>query len=412
VKRFSAFVAVALAAGLAVAGVAAAITAVSGTYRLQVVLPSALGIHSGSPVQIDGFDVGTVSSLATRDDKAIATVALPEAHAPQHAGTVVRVEWRSLLGEHVLALVPGPASGAVLPSGTMIPAGAAQVTLEEVMQALDPPTRARLSSLLVQLDHTLAGRQADLGRTLGTAGPAIEALGEVLRAVDQDGPAIRNLIGDAHQVSAVLASRRVAVSATVQNLGTLSSAVASRQDELGRGLGELPGALDAVRGALDKVPPATDAADLLLARLHPATLRLPSVADNARPVLSQLRPLLADLAPTLRDAAALLRETPRLLDDTHAVLPALTVAVRRASPAVAFLRPYTPDAMGFVSNWGNFFSNYNATGHFARALFTGGQTSLNNQPPGPPLGGVVDLAPAPGTAGGQPWTDARGDAPR
>jgi phospholipid/cholesterol/gamma-HCH transport system substrate-binding protein len=122
--------------------------------------------------------------------------------------------------------------------------------------------------------------------------------------------------------------------------------------------------------------------------------------------------VLSELRPTLQAAQVLLTRTPALLDRTHAVLPPVTDATRTLSPAVAFLRPYTPDAVGFLSNWGNFFSNYNTTGHFARALFTAGQTSLNNQPPAPPIGGLVDLTPPPGTAGGQPWTDANGDAPR
>jgi phospholipid/cholesterol/gamma-HCH transport system substrate-binding protein len=412
VRRILAGAAVAVAAVLAVGGVTLAVRAATDPYRIQVVLPSALGIQPGSPVQLDGFDAGSVSALAVRDDHAVATVALPRGRAPLHEGTSVRVEWRSLLGEHVLRLQPGPAANAALPNGALIPAGSAQVTLEDVVQALDPPTRARLSSLLIQLRGTLDGHEADLGRTLATAGPAVQALGEVLAALGDDGPAIRGLLTDAQQVTGVLAARRAAVASTVSDLGTLSGAVATRQRQLSAGLTELPDTVAAVRRALDKVPAATDAAVPLLRRLRPAADQLPSVADKLRPVLTDLPGLLEDLRPTLEEAHVLLDRTPPLLDDAHTTVPAFTDATRTLSPAVAFLRPYTPDAMGFLSNWGNFFSNYNPTGHFARALFTVGQTALNNQPPVPPVGGLVDRAPAPGTAGGQPWTDAAGDGPR
>ncbi|MEJ2889867.1 MlaD family protein [Actinomycetospora aeridis] len=400
---------------IAAAGVATAATAVAAPYTLQVVMPSALGLTEGTPVEVDGQQAGEIAELAARGDRAIATVEITDDEhvaLPLHAGTVVRVESRSVLGERYLQVEPGPADAAELPDGALIPAGAAQVTLEDVLGALDPPTRARLASTVQQLDGTLRGRERDVNETLRTAGPTVEALGSVLDAVGRDGPAIRELITDAQQVTGVLAERRAAVEGTVRDLGTLTDAVAARQQQLTDGLAELPGALDAARGALDRVPAATDAAVPVLDDLRPAAARLPGVASNLRPVLTDLRSTAAQLRSTLEAADVLLADTPGLLDRTHHTVPQLTEAVRQASPAVAFLRPYSPEIAGFLGNWGNFFSSYDANGHVARALFTAGQTSLNNQPPAPPFGGVVDRSPAPGTSGGEPWTDANGDGAR
>jgi phospholipid/cholesterol/gamma-HCH transport system substrate-binding protein len=317
-----------------------------------------------------------------------------------------------VLGEHHLAVDPGPGGNPQLPSGAMIPAGSSQVVLEDIIEALDPPTRARLSSMLGQLRDTLAGREGDVNATIRTAGPTLDALGAVLDAVGSDGPAIRSLVTDAHHVTETLSQRDAAVASTVQNRATLTDAVARRQDRLSEGLGELPSTLDAAKQALDRVPAATDAAVPLLDDLRPAAARLPGVASNLRPVLEELRPTVAQLRPTLESANALLGDTPELLDRTHATVPALQTAVETSAPAIGFLRPYTPETVGFLANWGSFFSSYDGTGHVARAMFTAGQTSLNNQPPAPPVGGVTDRSPAPGTAGGQPWTDASGDAPR
>ncbi|NMO91477.1 MlaD family protein [Actinomycetospora sp. TBRC 11914] len=405
-----------LAVVVAVAGIVTAVTAATAPYRLQVVMPSALGLTTGTPVQLAGRDAGTITGLDARGDQAIATVELPTGDSdvplPLHAGTVVRVESRSVLGERFLAVDPGPATAAALPDDALIPAGSAQVTLEDVLDALDPATRSHLASTVRELDGTLHGREDDANQMLETAGPTVDALGAVLDAVGDDGPAIRELVTNAHQVTQVLAQRRGAVAGTVRDLGTLTDAVATRQQQLSDGLAELPGALDATRNALDKVPDATDAADPLLDDLRPAADRLPGVAGDLRSVLGQLQPTLAQLKPTLQAANALLGDTPGLLDRTHHTVPQLTEAVQRSAPAVAFLRPYAPETAGFLGNWGNFFSSYDSTGHVARALFTGGQTTLNEQPPAPPVGGVIDRTPAPGAAGGQPWTDANGDAAR
>jgi phospholipid/cholesterol/gamma-HCH transport system substrate-binding protein len=415
-RRVVTVVLAALAVVIAIAGIATAVTAAATPYRLQVVMPSALGLTTGTPVQLAGRDAGEITGLDARGDQAIATVELPtgdrDVPLPLHAGTVVRVESRSVLGERFLQVDPGPANAAALPDNALIPAGASQVTLEDVLDALDPPTRARLTSMIRELDATLHGREDDASQMLRTAGPTVDALGSVLDAVGDDGPAIRELVTNAHQVTQVLAQRQGAVAGTVRDLGTLTDAVAARQQQLSDGLGELPGALDATKNALDKVPDATDAAGPLLDDLRPAADRLPGVSTNLRAVLGELRPTVAQLEPTLEAANTLLGDTPGLLDRTHHTVPQLTEAVQKSAPAVAFLRPYAPETAGFLANWGNFFSSYDSTGHVARALFTAGQTSLNNQPPAPPLGGVIDRSPAPGAAGGEPWTDANGDAAR
>jgi phospholipid/cholesterol/gamma-HCH transport system substrate-binding protein len=381
------------------------------------VLPNAIGVEEGTPVQLNGTDVGRVSKVSERDDKALAELELTALSSPLHAGTTVTVEWRSLLGERYLAVHPGAAGNPVLPSGAMVMSGPPQVVVEDILESLDTPTRAHLSSFLRQLDTTLAGHQGDLNRTIAAAGPTVQAFGEVLGGIGGDGQAIRTVLANLHQVTSVLAARKGDLSGTITELDRLTGTAAVHQRQLSDGLAQLPGTLRHARTALDKVPGAADAAVPLLVDLRPGADRLPAVAADLRPVLRRLGPTLDELGPTLRAVDRLFGRTPALLNSASEVLPQLNRTLNRASTPVAFLRPYTPEIMGFVSTWGNFFSTYDSVGHFASPMVVGGKTAFDSNPNLTIPGETVNTRIAPGQLVGQPWTDrpladADGSGPR
>jgi phospholipid/cholesterol/gamma-HCH transport system substrate-binding protein len=300
----------------------------------------------------------------------------------------------------------------VLPDGALISAGSSQVVVEDLLQSLDTPTRAHLTSMIQQLNTAFDGAQPDFNRTLHAAGPSVQALGAVLNAVGSDGVAIKTVLANLRQVTATLAARREGLSGTVLDLNRLTSTAAVHQRELSDGLAQLPATLDSAKTALDKVPAATDATVPLLHDLRPAADRLPGVADNLKPVMRDLTPTLKLLRPTLEVADRLLDKTPDFLDEATDLLPQLRTTVERAAPAVAFLRPYTPEAMGFVDNWGNLFSTYDSSGHFAHPLVVTGSTAFDSSPP-VTIPGQEDKANVlPGEIARQPWTDANGSAPR
>lgn len=407
-------VAVAIAAVAVVAVVGSVLWGVGGPrYELRAVLPSAVGIIEGTPVQVGGRDAGRVTAVEARGDKAVVTFAVDSAHAPLPAGSKPKVEWRSLLGERFLAITPGSKGNPAIPDGSLIEGGTPQVTAEDLLETLDPPTREHLKGVVGGLHGSLDGREQDLNATVKTAGPAVQSLGSVLDAVGKDGPAIHELVTKLHGVSQVLAGRQDRLSGVVQNLGTVTENMATQQQQLSASLGELPPTLDAAKGTFDKTPPAVDSLNPLLKDLKPATAQLPSVTQNLSPVLRDLRPTVAQLRPTVQATNQLLDVTPGLLDSAHATVPKATQALHTLAPAVTFLRPYTPEAMGFLSQFGNTFGgSYDAQGHYAKALITAGQSAVDNSPPVALPGLHVDPRRAPGANAGQPWTDATGSGPR
>lgn len=408
---------------LIVAFLAAAVGVVIGTgaylvssandYEVKLVMPNAIGMADGTPLQVGGRDVGRVTGIEVKDDKAIVTASVEGQHAPLHSGTKTAVEWRSVLGERYIKVSPGPEKNPPLPSGALIQGNRPQVTTQDLLATLDGPTRKHVSSLVQNLEKTLDQREPDMNATLHTAGPTVDALGQVLGAVGEDGPAIRRLVSDVRQVTNQLSSRGGKLADVVNDLGKITGAAVTQQKQLASAVEELPSALSSAKETLDKVPAATDAAKPLLDDLAPATTKLKSVSSNLSPVLRDLRPTLAELRPTLQSANELLKHTPGFLDNAHGTLPDVTNAFTELSPAVKFLRPYTPEAVGWAANWGKGFSYYDAVGMMGKLnVSTGTVMQADLTPQGLPILMNNGTKRAPGANVDQPWTDANGDAPR
>ncbi|MFE2429304.1 MlaD family protein [Streptomyces sp. NPDC059373] len=412
-RRAKWLVGVSLVAIVALAGGYLLASGRDSGYEVRLVMPNAANLLAGSRVEIDGVQVGTVRKLETRDDSALVTVSVSSSHAPLHTGSKAQVQWQGVLGERVVELTPGPAKNPAIPKGSLLAAGTEQVELDQVLSALDPATRAHLDSTVQQLDTTLKAKPDNLKDTIQSAGPAVQELGAVLQAVGQDGPAIKNLIADLQKMTDPLAKRRTELQQVVSKLTSTMSSMATEQGQFQKALAQLPSTLDAAQTTMNSVPAAVDASVPLLTDLQPATRQLPAVAKNLGPLLTDLRPTVAELSPVLRSANTLLKSTPGLLDSTHGVLPGVTQAAKQLNPAVDFLRPYTPDIVGWLSNWGAAFSNFDAQGHYFHGLVQVSTSVLDDNPGiNTGLTGGPNSTPAPGLATGQGWVDANGSTPR
>lgn len=383
-------------------------SASDGGYDVTVVFPSAPLLVSGSPVQVAGTQVGTVEGLSVEGGKAMVRIGLDEAFAPVHAGTTARIEYKALLGERIVALEPGDRHNPPIPSGGVVVGGRERVELDHVLDALDPPTRERLVSLVAQLDETVTTRPDAVRDTLATGGPAVEALGEVLAAVGDDGPALRDLVLRVRDLAADLNGRRGEVRTVVDGLDGALSGLAGRHEALAAALQELPATLEQADETLARVPAAADAATGLLEDLRPATTRLPALAADLRPLVADARATMADLRPAMGALQSLLGHTPRTLDLTASFVPRTEELLGNILPVLAFARPYTPEVAGAVSNLASAAAGYDANGHYVRVYTGAGGASFNSLPATPPPGLRMRPDRPPGALEDQPWTDAHG----
>lgn len=382
-------------------------------YEVSVTLGSAANLVKGGPVLVDGFDAGKIEKIDVRDGKAIVTFSLDDDDAPLHEGTSVAMSWKAVLSERQLIVTDGPAGNAEIPDGGMVPGKMAQpMEVDDLLGALDAPTRAKLTSLIGELQQTLGGHESEAQATVKTAGPALRELGQVLQAVGTDGPAIRDLVKRLNSMVTVVGERDQSLSTIVSSLSRLSERVATQRAGLRGTLQRLPRTLDQATSTLNRVPGAADAAVPLLNDLAPTTKKLGATAHNLRPVLQDLRPAAADLRPTLARLNELLGVTPGLLDSLADFLPDLDTTTTGLQQPVNFMRPYTPEITGMLTNWNSAFSNYDSNGHFTRLHIQAGASSFDHNPGIVPPGIVNDPYPKPGAVVDQPWTDANGSGLR
>lgn len=393
----------------ALAGGLTVVRAADDPYTVDLVMPSADTSFVGGNVMIAGQRAGQVTEISARDGQAIVTVEIDDDHAPLPSGTTARISWQSTLGARLVELVPGDKDNPPIRSGALVTDAVERVELDDVLAALDEPTRKNLQSLLGQLDGTLEGKEEEVNATIRGAGPALEALGAILEAVGDDGPALKALVSDLRKVTANLAENRTGVSDSVAQLRTALARVSGEQDSIRKILKALPGTIDTATTTLAAAPGPIDDAREIIGDLSPVVARLPKVARQLEPVLTRLPGVLDQLQPTLVNVSALLDRTPRLLNDLTSVGPQATAALEEAGPMVTFLRPYTPELIGWLSNWVSVFMGHNASGNFGRALVTvSGSSVVGN--PGIPIPGLqYQSRTAPGELVGQPWTDANGD---
>jgi phospholipid/cholesterol/gamma-HCH transport system substrate-binding protein len=389
----------------------------SDSYDVQFQIASFNSGYANADVTIAGQVVGQITDVRVVDGQALVTATIDKSYAPLHAGTTARLAWRNAIGARTLDITPGAAKNPELPPGKIIRSVIEPVQLDDVLASLDAPTRAHLQAVVANLQTTLGGNEKNLNKTAATAGPLVSALGDVLAGVGQDGPAIRALVTDLESLTSRLNSRSTKTQDTILKLRQLVGAAASQQQEISTALDTLPGTVAAGTTFFDKVPAAVDNAVPLINSLQPTIHQLPRLAARLNPVLTDLRPTVSELRPTLASARQLLGVTPGLLDAGSATVPDITTVLGRLEPAVSFLRPYTPEVIGFLTNWTSLFSAKNSAGHYGRALVPASISSFNSNPTGIiPPGMSQWQAPGPGAnaavANGTQVLDANGDAIR
>ena len=309
-------------------------------YRFQVDFDEATQLADNADVRISGVTVGHVKRSEQVADVTRAEIEVEERYAPVPRDTRAILRQKTLLGETYVELTPGSEAAGPLPEDALLPAAQVRPTVEldEVLRALDRPTREALQQFLKGLARTVEDRGEDLNAAAGNLPPFAQDAGELARLLHGQRRAVRRLVSDSGEVFASLGRRQGELSGLVQALDTLLGATARRNADLAESVRILP---------------------TTLRELRPTLAEVETVSREARPLVRDLRPAARDLAPTLRAAIPLaprLRGLFRDLDDVIGVadeaLPATTATVEAAQPLFRLLVPVLREAAPVVDYLG------------------------------------------------------------
>jgi phospholipid/cholesterol/gamma-HCH transport system substrate-binding protein len=428
-------------AALAALVVAIAVVAVlllrgGDTTRYELRFVNAGQLVKDDDVQVGGRRIGSVRDIELTDDnQAQITIDVQNGYAPLHEGTTAIIRATSLSGiaNRYIALTPGPNSNPALPAGATLRTDSTTsiVDLDQLFNTLDPKTRASLQEFIQGnaqwYDHR--GVQAN-GATKYFA-PALSSSRRLVDQLVEDQRTLTAFLDNASRAVGALARRRPALTDLVGNANTTAAAIADENVAFNRALALLPGTLRKANTTFVNLRATLDDLDVLVAASKPATKNLAKFFAELRPLLESARPTISDLSTLVhRDGAAndltdIVSTAPELEQVAKPAFANSIQALRKSTPVLKFIRPYAPEFVGWVRDFGQGASNYDANGHFARIQpvfnaysFTDGPDggTLTPQSPSQRLAGlqtnVFDRCPGaasqPAADGSSPWPDADG----
>jgi phospholipid/cholesterol/gamma-HCH transport system substrate-binding protein len=385
--------------------VAYLVLASSSAQTYHLLFSDAGQLVKGDQVQVGGVPVGTITNIGlTSNYVADITVRVNGSIAPLHQGTTAQIRSPSLSGvaNRYIAISPGPNNAPTLADGATLPTTATSgiVDLDQVLDALDPATRQGLRDIIRGSAVQYAGASKAINESIPYFSPALSSADHLLAELDSDQTAFTNFIVATAGTVTALAARAPQLSGLVQNADQTFGAIGAQNAALTAGLRQLPATLQQGNTTFANLIPTLNALTRLVNVAKPDTKTLATFLQALAPLLSETK------GPVTNLALAISRPGPSNdLTDVALALPALerelvhaspdTVAsLQAATPITTFLRPYTPDLLGFLRTFGEDFANYDADGHYARAstVFAAfGPGADNTLTPVNPMQGLAGL---------------------
>src|SRR5215211_1757998 len=432
-----------IARGVAVAALALAIVLVAvlllrggGTHDYDLVFQNAGQLVKDDDVQVGGRRIGSVRKITLTDDnRARVRVEIKEPYAPLREGSkaVIRLTSLSGIANRYIALTPAPNTAKELDDGATLASGSTTdvVDLDQLFNTLDPKARKNLQGVIQGFASQYQGKGEQAAKSAEYFNPFLSTSRRLVNQLTQDEGTLTDFIVNSSRAVTAVAERRDDLAGLVGNTNATARAIGQENVALARALGLLPTTLRRANTTFVNLRATLDDLDVLVAESKPATREL-------APFLRELRPLVAASRPTIRDLRTLVRRDGPDNDLTEATrkMPALqrvaTPAFRngrealvKVQPVLEFLRPYTPELTGWLRDFGQGASNYDANGHYARIqpLFNAFRFEDNGAggvlvpiPPSERFDGLEtnQLRRCPGAAsqpaadGSAPWRDTSG----
>ena len=220
----------------------------TGAKDYNAVFSDVSGLREGNMVRLAGVEVGKVRRITVNSDATVGVGFSAAASAVLTEGTRAEIRYDDLIGGRYLALVVGPGGAGVLGAGQTIP-------VERTRPALD-------------LDSVTGGFRP-LFRALNPE-QVNDLSGQLMRALQGEGPTIGSFLQQAAVVTNTLADRDLLIGQVVDNLNVVLGSLGDQSDQLDKAvtsLSDLVGGLAERKAEITNAVAYTNAAAQSLADL-------------------------------------------------------------------------------------------------------------------------------------------------
>jgi phospholipid/cholesterol/gamma-HCH transport system substrate-binding protein len=344
-----------------------------GGYTVKANFQNASQLVKGNLVQVSGKEVGKIDNIdLTSDGQAQVTMSITDEYAPLRRGTRAIVRQASLSGianRYVDLTLPADGAPEIADGGTIDQdSTTSAVDLDQLFDTFDPETRKDLKRVFAGSAKQYKGKGKEMNEGLLYLNPSLAASSKLFNELNRDTPLLQRFIVSSSKLVTDVADRRDDLAGLVDGLATTTTAIGSEQAALAESIGRLPDFMRRANTTFLNLRAALDDLDPLVEDSKP-------VAKKLRPFMAELRPLARDARPTLQDLSDILRKPgadndlvelqnlqPPLRDATvrdvnangktrQGSFPASARALRDFAPVIGFMRPYTPDVMGWFDDF-------------------------------------------------------------
>jgi phospholipid/cholesterol/gamma-HCH transport system substrate-binding protein len=351
----------------------------STSREYHLIMQNAGQLVPGDLVRIGGVQAGSVKGLElTPDGQADVTIALRDAWGRLHAGTnvTVRASGIATVTGRYVDISPGPSFRPALPDGGTIGVDHTQsiVDIDQLLNAFDARTRISLRKVIDGFSTWYAGRESQASASARYFPPALQAATNLFDELNRDSGTLEEFLTQTGTALHALSKRRSELTALVSDTRTTARALGSDNRSLSAALQNLPPALREGSKAFASVRPALADLRALVRASDPASRKLAPFLRDLQPVVSRAVPAFSDFrgafdrpgkANDLLDALLTLPSLGRL---TATSFPQAEKTLSESAPVLSFIRPYTPDLVGFLRSFGSAAATYDANGHYARTV--------------------------------------------
>src|SRR3954447_583874 len=345
----------------------------------RVMMQNAGQLVPGDIVRIGGVQAGSVKDLElTPNGQADVTIAIGKSWGRLHAGTTITVRASGIAtvtGRYV-DISPGPNFRPAMPDGGAIDIDHTKsiVDIDQLLNTFDPPTRQSLRKVLHGFSTWYDGREAQANQSARYFPATLQSATHLFDELNADSATFEQFITSTGTALQARSRNKGPLTDLVSNPRATTRALGADNESLSAALENLPPALRAGSDTFAAVRPALTDLRALVTASEPASHQLAPFFHDLRPVISRAVPAFRDFRLTfdrsgpnndLVDALQILPSLGRLSDKAF---PEAEKTLDQSTPVFEFIRPYTPDLIGFIRSFGSAAATYDANGHYARTV--------------------------------------------
>ncbi len=299
-------------------------------YQVEASFPESTQLAVEADVRVAGVKIGRVA--AKRRDPAgnrtLATLEILPKYAPLNSDARASLRQKTLLGETYVEMTTGSERAEILADGGRLSNRriAPTVELDEILNTLDPYTRAAFRTWQQHQAVAIKDRGDDLNAALATLPQFVDDGGDLLEVLDEQQAALGGVVKNTGVVFGALTQHEGQLRALVENSDTVFSAIQRERESFAETFRVFPTFLDESKATFR---------------------RLDSFSRKAQPLFRELRPALDDLAPTLDDVRAFAPDLRRLF---RAIDPLVTIS-RKSLPATREILDALGPMLGELGPW-------------------------------------------------------------